>query len=75
MTCNIKIALIFLIFITSIVSSPCKLTAQNNAGKLGLEITKIKFGLNVGPYRGRTPETDGLFNQGIALLEQGKSVV
>lgn len=70
MTCNIKIALIFLIFITSIVSSPCKLTAQNNAGKLGLEITKIKFGLNVGPYRGRTPETDGLFNQGIALLEQ-----
>jgi len=38
--------------------------AQNNAGKFGLEIVKAKFGLNAGPYRGRTPETDGPFDQG-----------
>jgi hypothetical protein len=44
--------------------------AQNSAGKFGLEITKAKFGINGGPFRGRTPETDGFFNQGIAYLGQ-----
>ena len=40
--------------------------AQNNAGKFGLEITKAKMGINMGPYRGRTLETNGFFDQGIA---------
>jgi hypothetical protein len=44
--------------------------AQNQAGKFGLEITKLKIGLNVGPYRGRTPQTDGFFDQGIAFVGQ-----
>jgi len=46
------------------------LSAQNTAGKFGLEITKAKIGINGGPYRGRTPETDGLFNQGFAVIGQ-----
>ncbi|MBL4594470.1 MAG: hypothetical protein JKX68_11745 [Flavobacteriales bacterium] len=44
--------------------------SQNNAGKFGLEITKLKVGINTGPYRGRTPQTDGPFNQGIAGFGQ-----
>ena len=44
--------------------------AQSQAGKLGLEITKVKLGLNVGPYRGRTPTTDGPFNQGVSFIGQ-----
>ncbi len=46
------------------------LSAQNIAGKFGLEITKAKIGINGGAYRGRTPETDGPFNQGFALIGQ-----
>jgi len=46
------------------------LPAQNQAGKFGLEITKAKIGLNVGPYRGRTKLTDGPFDQGISGLAQ-----
>ncbi|PCI94913.1 MAG: hypothetical protein COB15_12730 [Flavobacteriales bacterium] len=46
------------------------LKSQNNAGKFKLEITKAKIGVNIGPYRGRTPETDGPFNQGIAGFSQ-----
>lgn len=42
------------------------LEAQNNAGKFGLEITKAKIGINAGPYRGRTQQTDGFFDQGFA---------
>tara|TARA_B110000459_G_C16615755_1_gene498749 strand:+ start:2195 stop:2830 length:636 start_codon:yes stop_codon:yes gene_type:complete len=47
---------------------PLKLnsSAQSNAGKFELEITKAKFGVNIGPYRGRTLQTDGPFNQGIS---------
>ena len=44
--------------------------SQNNAGKCGLEITKPNFGVYVGPYRGRTSQTDGFFNQGIAGFSQ-----
>jgi len=45
-------------------------TAQSNAGKFELEITKAKFGVNIGPYRGRTLQTDGPFNQGFAGFGQ-----
>jgi hypothetical protein len=49
----------------------CKnLTAQNSAGKFGLEITKAKIGINSGAYRGRSPETDGPFNQGTVFIGQ-----
>lgn len=44
--------------------------SQNNAGKFGLEITKPNFGIYVGPYRGRTTQTDGFFNQGIVGFGQ-----
>ena len=44
--------------------------SQNNAGKLGLEITKPNIGIYGGPYRGRTPQTDGFFNQGIVGFGQ-----
>ena len=50
--------------------SSSKLEAQNTAGKLGLEITKAKLGIHAGPYRGRTPETSGPFNQGTAFIGQ-----
>lgn len=46
------------------------LAAQQQAGKFGVEITKLKMGTHVGPYRGRTPETDGPFNQGFSIIEQ-----
>lgn len=46
------------------------LHAQNNAGKFRLEITKANIGINGGPYRGRTPITDGFFNQGFAVISQ-----
>ena len=45
-------------------------SGQQMAGKLGLEITKAKIGLNAGTYRGRTPETNGPFNEGVAFLGQ-----
>jgi hypothetical protein len=47
-----------------------KIIAQNNAGKIGLEITKAKFGIDFGPYRGRTESTNGFFNQGVTLITQ-----
>ncbi len=47
-----------------------QLKAQNNAGKFGLEIINPTISLNAGPYRGRTPQTDGLFNQGFAGYSQ-----
>jgi len=58
------------ILIIIIILSCISLKAQNNAGKFGLEITKAKIGLNVGPYRGRTSLTNGLFNQGITGFGQ-----
>jgi len=45
-------------------------SGQHIAGKLGLEITKAKIGVHAGPYRGRTPETSGPFDQGFALMSQ-----
>ncbi len=44
--------------------------SQNNAGKFGLEITKAKIGVNAGPYRGRTTQTSGFFDQGVAGFMQ-----
>ncbi|PJB14361.1 MAG: hypothetical protein CO118_09010 [Flavobacteriales bacterium CG_4_9_14_3_um_filter_32_8] len=44
--------------------------SQNNAGKFGLEITNPNFSVYVGPYRGRTAQTDGFFNQGIVGFGQ-----
>lgn len=58
------ITFLFLVFNTSL------LKAQSNAGKCRLEITKFNIGINAGPYRGRTPETDGFFDQGIAGFGQ-----
>ncbi|MDB4534771.1 hypothetical protein N9242_07855 [Vicingaceae bacterium] len=46
------------------------IASQNIAGKLGLEITKAKIGLNFGQYRGRSPETDGPFNEGFTIISQ-----
>ena len=45
-------------------------TAQSNKGKFQLEITKAKFGVNIGPYRGRTAQTSGPFDQGISGFGQ-----
>jgi len=44
--------------------------SQNNAGKFDLEITKFKIGVNAGPYRGRTTQTNGPFDQGISGFGQ-----
>lgn len=46
------------------------LKAQSNISKFNLEITKLKIGVNVGPYRGRTAETSGPFNQGFSGFGQ-----
>ena len=59
------LTLVILLCLGSIPAS-----SQNAAGKLGLEITKAKIGLNVGPYRGRTPETSGPFDQGFSAMTQ-----
>ncbi|NQX99510.1 MAG: hypothetical protein HRT73_16780, partial [Flavobacteriales bacterium] len=59
---------IVFIIILALYFTPLK--SQNNAGKFGLEITKLKVGINAGPYRGRTPQTNGPFNQGIAGFGQ-----
>lgn len=55
---------------TFLAFAPPKLSAQNSAGKFGLEIVKAKIGFNAGPYRGRTPETNGPFDQGFAFIGQ-----
>ncbi len=47
-----------------------KLPAQSVAGKMKLEITRAKIGVNVGPYRGRTQETNGPFDQGVSGFSQ-----
>ena len=60
---NFYLSLILLLGVSPIYS-------QNNAGKFGLEITKAKIGINAGPYRGRTPLTDGPFDQGITGFAQ-----
>lgn len=44
--------------------------SQHNIGQFNLEITKAKIGLNAGPYRGRTAETNGPFNEGFAVVGQ-----
>ena len=61
-----------LIFIITISICCCFSSsyAQGNSGKFALEIMKPKMGLNAGPYRGRTQQTDGLFNQGVAGFTQ-----
>lgn len=56
--------------ITILLLSCCSINAQNQAGKLGLEIKKLQLELNAGPYRGRTAETDGPFNQGVSFIGQ-----
>lgn len=61
---------LFILLFTSLFIQPNILNAQNNAGKFGLEIVNTKIGLNVGGYRGRTPETNGLFNQGVSGFGQ-----
>ena len=65
---KIKLYLLLLGFL--LVFAATNSYAQNNAGQFGLEITKAKVGLNVGPYRGRTPLTNGPFNQGVAGFAQ-----
>ncbi|PCJ26984.1 MAG: hypothetical protein COA97_04615 [Flavobacteriales bacterium] len=62
---NYLTIIIFCLFINK-----ADILAQNNAGKFGLEITKFKIGINAGPYRGRTPQTDGPFNQGFSGFGQ-----
>lgn len=56
--------------LTILLLSCCSIKAQNQAGKLGLEIKKLQLELNVGAYRGRTTETDGPFNQGVSFIGQ-----
>lgn len=48
--------------------SPCQ--AQSSTNKLAAEFTNFTFGAHIGPYRGRTPETDGPFNEGFSLVGQ-----
>ncbi len=58
------------VLITIFLLGLIKLPAQSSAGKFGLEITKLKMGTYAGPYRGRTEETNGPFNQGFSVIEQ-----
>lgn len=53
-----------------LIVSSFYVNAQKQAGKLGLEIKKLQLELNAGPYRGRTAETDGPFNQGVSFIGQ-----
>ncbi len=47
------------------------ISAQNQVGKFGLEITKTKLGLHAGAFRGKNPHpTDGTFNKGASFLGQ-----
>lgn len=46
------------------------LSAQGNIGKMKLEINPARISLVVGPYRGRTSETNDFFNQGLAAKGQ-----
>jgi hypothetical protein len=59
------------LFITSILIlalTPCH--AQSSSNKLSADLTNFNIGMHIGPYRGRTPETDGPFNQGISGFGQ-----
>ena len=62
--------LFYILLASFLISSSTVLRAQSNIKNLSLEITPFKVGINVGPYRGRTPETDGPFNQGTAGFGQ-----
>jgi len=59
----------FLIFLCCVLSTT-QLKAQGNEGKLKLEIVNPNIGIYAGPYRGRTAETDGFFNQGFTGFGQ-----
>lgn len=63
-------AFLFIFLIVSLSLQANSSYTQNNAGKFGLEIVNPKIGLNFGGYRGRTPETNGLFNQGVSGFGQ-----
>jgi hypothetical protein len=65
-----KIKTFFILVSVLLICEVQSSNAQNNAGKFSLDITKTKFGLNIGPYRGRTKQTDGPFNQGVAGFGQ-----
>lgn len=52
----------------SIFYSDCY--AQTSKKNIGLELTKSNIGINIGPYRGRTPLTNGPFNQGFSGFGQ-----
>jgi hypothetical protein len=60
----VSIAIIFTVF------SCYQLKAQSKAGQFSLEIVNPTVSINTGFYRGRTPQTDGFFNQGIAGFGQ-----
>lgn len=62
-------AFLFILFFSLLLQTN-SILAQNHAGKFGLEIVNPKIGLNFGAYRGRTPETNGLFNQGVSGFGQ-----
>lgn len=51
-----------------LLTNPIK--AQSIKEKLELKLSKVNVGFNVGPYRGRTPQTDGPFNQGFSGFGQ-----
>ena len=63
-------AFLFTLIFISLLLQPNPIIAQNNAGKFGLEIVNPKIGLNIGGFRGRTPETNGFFNQGVSGFGQ-----
>ena len=58
-----------IIFSTLTITS-FNLSAQSNTRRINLKLTKVKIGVNIGPYRGRTQQTDGPFNQGFSGFGQ-----
>jgi hypothetical protein len=67
---HIKLTYRIIVLILLLFAVKPTIKAQINKEKFKLEITKINFGVNAGPYRGRNPLTDGPFNQGISGFGQ-----
>ncbi|MGB0887121.1 MAG: hypothetical protein ACPGSL_03265 [Vicingaceae bacterium] len=59
---------LLLLFAVFTPISNCFSQANNDSFKL--ELTNANFGINIGPYRGRTPQTNGPFNQGFSGFGQ-----
>jgi hypothetical protein len=59
---------LFFVSILILALTPCQ--AQSTSNKLSADLTNFSIGAHVGPYRGRTADTDGPFNEGVSLVGQ-----